>query len=279
VNPVVSIFAQGAMGAGLAAALTQHGISVLTALEGRSAESAARARAAGMRSVPFERLADADLILSVLPPAEALPFARDLAPHLIATARKPLFVDCNAISPSTLQHVGAVIASTGTAFADVGIIGLPPHSGAPSPRLYAAGAGMELLESLNRFGLDVRPLHGAPGTASALKMSYAGITKGFTAIASAMILGADRAGIGADLRSELSQSEPELFASLTRRIQDMPSKAYRWVAEMREISEFLSEDSASSSIYDNIADLYSRLAADVLGTSSEAATLTRFFTR
>lgn len=278
-NPIISIFAQGTMGAGLAAVLTQHGISVVTALQGRSKASAERAQSAGMRSVPVEQLVDADIILSVLPPAEALPFAERLAPQISAAGKKPLFVDCNAVSPQTVRDIGAVIIPTGADFADIGIIGMPPRLGAPSPRLYAAGSGMELLQSLNRFGLDVRPLQGPPGTASALKMSYGGITKGLIAIASAMILGADRADIGEDLRKELEQSEPELFASLSRRIDDMLPKAYRWVAEMREIGVFLGQDPASSSIYGGIADLYSRLAADVAGPGLEARALKHFFSK
>jgi L-threonate 2-dehydrogenase len=265
------------MGAGLAGVLSQHEVSVLTSLEGRSSASVARAQAAGMRSVALNELAGADVILSVMPPAEALPFARRMAPILQTAARKPLFVDCNAISPNTLHDVEAVIVATGTTFADVGIIGMPPKPGSPQPRLYSAGGGLELLMSLNQCGLDVRSLEGPAGTASALKMAYGGITKGLIAISSAMILGASRSEVAVYLRREFAQSEPQLFDSLSRRIRDMLPKAYRWVAEMEEISDFLSEDPASSEVYQGIAKLYDRLAQDVAGEAREADALTRFF--
>ncbi len=88
---MVAVFAQGAMGAGLAGRFSAHGAQVITCLEGRSAASRARAQAAGMTDVPFEALAQADLFLSIAPPSEALGLARRLAPALAALqAPRPL---------------------------------------------------------------------------------------------------------------------------------------------------------------------------------------------
>jgi 3-hydroxyisobutyrate dehydrogenase-like beta-hydroxyacid dehydrogenase len=277
VKPTVAIFAQGAMGAGLAGVLSQHGLTVLTNLEGRSPASADRAGAAGMRSVPWDEFCRADVILSVLPPAEALNFARRLAPLLAQRAPAALYVDCNAICPETVREVGAVTRAGGAEFADIGIIGAPPRAGGPQPRLYCAGDGRERLAALCEYGLEVRALDGPVGTASALKMAYGGITKGLIAVASAMILGAARADIGVQLERELSESEPQLLASLSRRVTDMLPKAYRWVGEMQEISRFLSADPAASAIYGDIAGLYRRLAQDVAGDRREAEVLEAFF--
>jgi 3-hydroxyisobutyrate dehydrogenase-like beta-hydroxyacid dehydrogenase len=275
-KPVVAIFAQGTMGAGIAGVLTAHGVSVITALEGRSAESAKRAHAAGMEAVAFDQLAHADIVLSILPPVEALPFARRIAPSLTQAAHKSLFVDCNAVSPDTVRAIEAVIAETGAPFADIGIIGLPPGQAAP-PRLYAAGAKLTQLSALNEFGLDIRPMEGPPGTASALKMAYAGITKGLIAVASSMILGASRAGVADALAAELNASEPQLFASLSRRIVDMTPKAHRWVAEMREISAFVRAEPGSAQMYQGAAALYEQLAKDAAGSHERSDALREFF--
>jgi L-threonate 2-dehydrogenase len=275
-KPVVAIFAQGSMGAGIAGVLVSHGISVITALEGRSAESAKRAREAGMEGVAFDRLARADIILSILPPAEALPFARRIAHSLTQAPGKTLFVDCNAVSPDTVRAIGAVIAATGAPFADIGIIGLPPGQAAP-PRLYAAGAELTRLSTLNEFGLDVRTMEGPPGTASALKMAYAGITKGLIAVASSMILGASRAGVAGALAAELQESEAQLFASLSRRIAHMAPRAYRWVAEMREISAFLDAEAGSAQMFQGAASLYEQLAIDAAGSHERCDLLEQFF--
>ena len=125
--PTVAVIAQGAMGAGFGRRLTGRGVTVLTSLAGRSARSAERAAAAGMRAVTDAEIAGADIILSIIPPAEARALAERLAPHLAAAARKPLYVDCNAISPGTARAVAAVITASGACFADGGIIGGPPR--------------------------------------------------------------------------------------------------------------------------------------------------------
>lgn len=278
-NPIVAIFAQGAMGAGLAKVLTGHGVTVLTSLDGRSAASAARARDAGMKAVSFQELATADIVLSVLPPAEALPFARRFAATAGAGGCKPLYVDCNAVSPDSVRQIEAVLIAAACGFADIGIIGLPPREGAKAPRLYAAGPGAPRLAALRAGGLDIRLLEGPAGTAAALKMAYGGITKGLAAVASAMILGASRAHVAGHLFDELADSEAQMLASLQRRIPDMLPKAYRWVAEMREISAFCAADPGAAAIYAGAADFYARIAADVEGPRDSAGQLERFFER
>jgi putative dehydrogenase len=277
VKPVVAIVAQGTMGAGLAKVLTDHGLRVLTTLAGRSAASKERAAAAGMQSVAIEELARADILLAVLPPAEAVGFAGKMAGILAQSPHKPVFADCNAVSPATVQSIGKLIEAAGTAFADVGIIGLPPRPGSAGPRLYASGAGAPHLAALKAYGLDVRLLDGPAGNASALKMSYAGITKGMIAVATAMILGASRAGVADALQREMSESEVALLQTLSKRIPDMLPKAYRWVEEMRQIQGFVGPDAAGGLLYQGAAELFAHIAADRDGDRAAAQALTGFF--
>src|SRR6201996_1375901 len=130
-TPIVAIVAAGAMGAGIGQRLASHGVRVLTSLTGRGEGTAARARAAGMIATGDEDIAAADFILSVLPPGEALALAQRFAPVLAASNAKPVYVDCNAINPATLERVAAAIAPTGCPFVDAGIIGPPPPVVAP----------------------------------------------------------------------------------------------------------------------------------------------------
>jgi L-threonate 2-dehydrogenase len=109
-----------------------------------------------------------------------------------------------------------------------------------------------------------------------MKMSYAGITKGFTALGAAMMLAASRAGTAEDLKAELSGSQPALFGWLTRQVPNMYSKAYRWVAEMEEIAQFVGEDPAARQFYEGAARLYERIAADSDGDCKEVAALDAF---
>lgn len=278
-NPLVAIVAPGNMGAAVARRLGEHGVRVITTLEGRGVASAARARDAGMTAVPGERLCEAQLVLSILPPSAAMSFAQSMAPMLRAASQKPVFVDCNAVSPDTVRQIGAVIAASGTPFIDAGIIGLPPKpGGGPSPHFYASGPDASRLLVLAPYGLDIRVLESPVGAASALKMCYAGINKGLAAIAAAMILAAARSGATAALHQEMSESLPGLLNSLRRQVPDMLPKAYRWVAEMREIAAFGgAEDEATREIFSGFSRLFEQIAQDVAGEQRASNSLRQFF--
>ena len=258
---VIGVIAQGMMGAGVGRRLHESGAEVRTLLTGRSAKSAERARAAGMEPAANEHalLAGSDFFLSILPPGEAEALARQLAPALKPLDRKPVYVDCNAVSPQTAISIGEIIAPTGADFVDGGIIGGPPRPGY-SPTIYASGPTAGQTAVLRDWGIDWRVIDGPIGAASALKMSYAGITKGTTAIASAMLLGAARFGCGEALIAELTESQPEMLARFRDGIPRMYDKAYRWVAEMEEISDFLEQNPPSRDIYAAVARLYAYLA-------------------
>jgi 3-hydroxyisobutyrate dehydrogenase-like beta-hydroxyacid dehydrogenase len=286
----VAIVAPGNMGAAVARRLVENGVRVLTSLTGRSAASEARARAAGITAVELGQLGEAEIVLSILPPAHALGFAREMAAVLAgstggtagagaARPSKPVFVDCNAVSPDTVREIAAVLAGVGVPFVDGSIIGLPPRPGQPSPHFYMAGAASDTARvvPLAEHGLDVRVLDGPVGAASALKMCYAGINKGLAAIASAMILAAARSGASAALYQEMSESLPGLLSSLRRQVPDMLPKAYRWVAEMREIAAFAGADPATHAVYVGFSELFDRIARDVAQGRAESAALERFF--
>jgi 3-hydroxyisobutyrate dehydrogenase-like beta-hydroxyacid dehydrogenase len=277
-KPTVAVIAPGNMGAAVGARLVEQGVEVITSLAGRSQESARRARDAGMTSVGDAELARADFVLSIVPPGQALPLAERLAPVLRTTNRKPLYVDCNALSPETVRRIAAVVADTGCPFADAGIIGAPPKPGDAGPRFYVSGPQARHVEALGQYGLAVRMMDGAVGDASALKMSYGGLTKGLTALGSALVLGAHRAGVADALHAELAASQPALLAYLTRSVPAMFSKAYRWVAEMEEIASFLGER-AERDMYEGTAGLYERLAEDFETSKAEIDTLAAFFDR
>ena len=264
---VVAVMAQGSMGAGVGKRLHESGAEVRTLLSGRSAASAGRAAAAGMQPMGGERelLEGADFFLSILPPGEAENLARRLAPALTALAKKPVYVDCNAISPQTAERVAAIVEPTGAKFVDGGIIGGPPRPGY-SPAIYASGDAVGETAVLRDWGLDWRAIDGPVGAASGLKMSYAGITKGITALGSAMMLGAARFGCAEALVAELSSSQPQIFKYLSASIPRMYDKAYRWVAEMEEIADFHGPYQPAADIYAAIARHYEALAA------AEAAT-------
>jgi len=272
----IAVIAPGMMGAGVAQRLHACRATVAVTLEGRSAESAARA--IGLMQFPTEAaLASwADVVLSILPPGDALALARRLAPVLVPRGTAVTFADCNAVSPATVAEVAAALPGVG--FVDIGIIGGPPRGDDAGPRLYASGEAAPRLDELCQRGIDFRIIPGGIGAASALKMGYAGITKGITALGTAMALGATRAGAADALRAELAASQPEILRYLQRSVPDMFPKAYRWVAEMEEISAFLGKSPAAP-IYQGAAGLYRQIDADqsVPHPAGEVAQLRHFY--
>jgi 3-hydroxyisobutyrate dehydrogenase-like beta-hydroxyacid dehydrogenase len=274
--PTVAVIAPGNMGAGVGRRLTENKITVLTSLAGRSEESAKRARDAGMRPVEERALPEADFLFSIVPPGDALSLATRLAPVLTEANRKPIYVECNAVSPPTMQKIADVIAKTGCPFAGAGIIGPPPKPGSTNTRIYVSGPSAKDVARLNDFGLIFRILEGPLTAASALKMSYAGITKGFTALGTAMMLAASRGGSAEALKAELADSRPDLFRYLSNQVPGMYSKAYRWVAELDEIAAFVGEEFPERDMLQAAARLYQRIAEDFEDRKEEIGKLDRF---
>jgi L-threonate 2-dehydrogenase len=275
-QPIVAVIAPGMMGSAVAHRLTEKGIEVRTLLDGRGPATLERARIAGMTGVPEAKIAECDIILSILPPGDALGLAERLAPALRAAAKKPIYVDCNALDPATVLRIARVIEETGAGFVDGGIIGSPPEPGSKATKIYLSGPLADKVAVLENFGLNMPIQPGPIGAASAMKMSYAGITKGFTALGTAMMLAATRAGTAEALKAELAASQPALFGWLTRQTPKMYSKAYRWVAEMEEIAAFVGEDPAAAKFFQGAAELFTRIAADFEGENKETAALDSF---
>jgi 3-hydroxyisobutyrate dehydrogenase-like beta-hydroxyacid dehydrogenase len=275
-SKTIAILAPGAMGSAVARRLSEHGARVLTSLKGRSEATLKRAADAGMVGAEDDAIAGADVILSIVPPGEAVALAERLAALIVRREKKPVVIDCNAVNVDTIRRIEEIIGSAQAPFVDAGIIGFPPQPGGKSPAFYMSGEHAKDAVVLKEFGLDVRIVEGPVGAASALKMSYAGINKGLAGIGSAMVVAATRAGAADALRAELALSQPAMLAKLDTALPDMIPKAYRWVAEMREIAGFLGPDHPASQVYEGFARWFEHLAEDAKGKGADAALLKAF---
>ncbi|MEW6149615.1 MAG: NAD(P)-binding domain-containing protein, partial [Pseudomonadota bacterium] len=224
-SKTIAILAPGAMGSAVARRLSENGARVLTSLQGRSEATLKRAVDAGMVGAKDDAIAEADIILSIVPPSEAVALAERLAALISTRAHKPIVVDCNAVNVETVRRIGEIIASAQAPFVDGGIIGFPPQPGGKSPAFYMSGEHARDVMVLKDLGLDVRIIEGPVGAASALKMSYAGIVKGLAGIGSAMVIAATKAGAADALRDELALSQPAILARLEVALPDMIPKA------------------------------------------------------
>jgi 3-hydroxyisobutyrate dehydrogenase-like beta-hydroxyacid dehydrogenase len=254
----VAVLSPGDMGHSVGNVLREGGLQVLTCLRGRGPRSAALADEAGIANVPdYETLVRmAEIVLSIVPPAVATELATQVAAAVRATGARPLFVDCNAISPRTAREIEAIVADAGTRFVDVGIIGSPPKRGERRTHLHASGAAAAELLELREHGLDVRVVGDQAGQASGLKMCYAALTKGLTALATELLVAGERLGLSAPLAAELQDGQGALMPWIERQIPSMPPKAYRWVGEMEEIAATFGELGLPPEILQGAAAMY-----------------------
>lgn len=273
----VGMLGAGGMGSAIGRRLVENGVEVRIALDGRSAASRERAAAAGMIPASDADVAGCDIVLSVLPPSEAVEAAERLAAEISKSARKPVYVDLNAISPATAKAIDKVISGAGGTFVDGSIIGFPPGSpDRPEPTLFLSGDEAGRAAVLNEHGLKMSVVPGGVGAASALKMSYGGITKGQIALGAALILAAERAGAAEILRDELAATQAQVLAGYRRSITDMLPKAERWVAEMEEIAAYVGTDHPEHAFFSAAAAFYRRMAEDQQAKGPESEALLAF---
>lgn len=221
---------------------------------GRSAASVARAEDAGLADAgSLESLvATCDTIVSVCPPDRAVAVA-----HSVATAGfDGIYVDANAISPATTQEIGALFER----YVDGGIIG-PPPARSGTTRMYLSGdEAAGVAERWAGSALDVRPVTGGVGAASAVKMLFAGWTKGTSALLLALNAAADAYGVADTLHDEWSISIPDLPDRSRRTAPGTALKAWRFEGEMHEIAATLEAAGLPPEFHAAAADVYGRMA-------------------
>lgn len=259
----VGLLSPGDMGGATGRLVQAGGARVLTCLAGRSERTRGLAAASGFADAPSldDLVREADVILCILVPSEARGVAGAVAAAIRRTGADVTYADCNAISPGTVREIGETITAAGGRFVDAGIIGGPPTPGSSGTRYYASGADADRLLPLAACGLDVRVIGAEIGQASGLKMCYAALTKGLTALGTELLVAAQLLGLDDALRAEQRDSTPDTLASLMRSIPAMTPKAYRWVGEMEEIAATFAEVGLTPRMFEGAAAMY-RLVAD-----------------
>ncbi|MFI5068315.1 MAG: DUF1932 domain-containing protein, partial [Streptosporangiales bacterium] len=234
---------------------------VLWVPAGRSATTAGRAAAAGLEAADSVAglAAAADVIVSVCPPHAALPTARAVA----AAGRFPgIYLDANAIAPGTAREVRAVTAVAGASYVDGGIIGSPPDPAAPGrSRLYLSGERADEVRALFAgTALDARVIDGPPEAASAVKMAYAGWTKGSAALLLAVRALARAEGVEEALLAEWALSQPGLPGQHAAASWSAAAKGWRWTGEMEEIAASMAADGLPGGFHQAAAEIFGRSA-------------------
>jgi 3-hydroxyisobutyrate dehydrogenase-like beta-hydroxyacid dehydrogenase len=252
---VIGLLHPGEMGAAVGQCLTGAGHEVLWASEGRGPHTAARARAAGLvdSGTAAELAERADVILSICPPHAAL----DVAWAVQGFAG--LFVDANAIAPATAREIAGMICDGGGSYVDAAIIGLPPVT-AGSTRLYLSGPDAPTVRALFAgTSLDARLAGEGMTAASAVKMAYAGWTKGTAALLLDVRALARSEGVEDTLLAEWALSQPSLAERSAGAARSATAKGWRWVAEMEEIAASMAAAGLPDGFHQAAAEVFRRL--------------------
>ena len=168
-------------------------------------------------------------------------------------------------------------ASTGASprchFLDGGIIGGPPSQNSDGewkkPSVVFSGA-VDLPPTFAPLAdvLNMKLVSARIGAASTLKLSFAALTKGLTALSILSFSTAQREDLLPELLDHLDQYSPRTAALARSGVIGMSPKAYRWVDEMRGIGEAFDReggwDGIGSSVYGGFAEIYRSVAEDTI---------------
>ena len=233
----IAILSPGEMGHAIGLSLAHQGFTIITCLKGRSRRTRQLSKLAKIKDVKDINLlvTNADLILSILVPSNALEVAGRVASALRETNSETIFVDCNAVSPRTAEKMESMISDTGSKFIDASIVGSPPGKETP-PRIYVSGKESDLMKQLAGPNITVVSLGDVVGRASGIKMCYAALTKGTSALHFALLTAAKTMGLSEELKQELMFSQSQIYTKMERQLPNIPINAGRWVGEMEEIA-------------------------------------------
>ena len=222
---------------------------------------------------------NSDYILSIVPPKDAIPTAERVVKATSSSSFKqrsnPLyFLDLNAISPKSSRTIDDILSksSSGIRFIDGGIIGAPP-SIKPDGSWYCPSiplSGPHRLDQAEPSGsklaelLNTKYVNDTIGAATGLKMCFASLSKGFTALAIQSFTTAHNLGVLDDLKANMELFNPAGLKNAEKSLPAMCPKAYRWVHEMQQIAETFEADGgfeedespfrAIAGIYDFVAN-------------------------
>jgi 3-hydroxyisobutyrate dehydrogenase-like beta-hydroxyacid dehydrogenase len=229
----IGILHPGRMGAAVAAEAVKAGSRVLWCPEGRSADTAERARTAGLEAADDlgALLRRSEIVISLCPPADAV----ELATTVQKAGFSGIFVEANAISPQRTDQIAGELTRVGATVVDGCVIGPPPPAESGT-RLYLSGQAAEIEQVKRIFegtAVEAVAIDGGVGDASALKMAYGSYQKASCALAAVSHALAGVHGVADHLTAEGKRLTGSHLAT-PENLPSVAARAWRWAPEMEE---------------------------------------------
>ncbi|KAM0808455.1 putative Phosphogluconate dehydrogenase NAD-binding putative C-terminal domain-containing protein [Seiridium cardinale] len=284
-KPTIAVISIGEMGLGIARLLKAHDYRVVSNVSDRSNATKARVTAHAIEAIPsdVELVEEADYVLSIVPPRDALSTAQRIRAAVVASPRissggKALsFLDLNAVSPQTARQVANVFRdTTGVCFVDGVISGGVPHEREPTSEDSKGSAswhcptlllcGPEHVQDTELVSvLHMEHMSEKIGAATAVKMCFGMTTKGFVALAIQSFTTAYRLGVLDELQEYLGRYKPATLEAAQDGLVRMPHTAYRWYFEMLEMGETASEYGGfDKTLFEGVAECYRIVSEDTI---------------
>jgi 3-hydroxyisobutyrate dehydrogenase-like beta-hydroxyacid dehydrogenase len=253
----VGILHPGAMGVSIAQSALDSRCDVFWASEGRGTATRQRASAAGLVDLgTIGRLCEeCAVILSVCLPE----FAADVVEAVAATGFTGTFADLNAVAPQRKATFAHAMRHRGIRFADGGIIGLPTRTHELTTVFVSGEAAHDIAACFANGAITAKVMPGDAGRASALKILFAAYNKGSIALFASLYAAARQYGVLDELQGQFAQRGVDLATIETQILRAAP-KAWRWIAEMHEISAALEAVTVPGDFHQAAATVYERLA-------------------
>ena len=117
------------------------------------------------------------------------------------------------------------------------------------------------MDELDGKGIAVRNLGPEIGRASGIKMCYASMTKGTSALRVAMLATAQSLGLYDELVAELSFSQQGPLSAMESGVPGLPANAGRWIGEMEEIAATFDAAGVTPRFHQGAAEIFRLLAS------------------
>ncbi|MGI9522047.1 MAG: DUF1932 domain-containing protein [Hyphomicrobiaceae bacterium] len=255
----VGVLHPGEMGVSVAASIIDSGHTVYWAGEGRSDATRVRAAKHGLLDLGSvaELCSSSDTVISVCPPE----YAAEVADEVRSVGFDGTYVDANAISPVQMSEIAKSLQDAGITVVDAGIVGLPAWQPGTTWIWLSGQAAGSIVPIFLDGPLQCDVLSAEVGQASALKMCYAALTKGTTALTCSIVAVADQLGVREALNKQWDRGQPGLSQRNETAICGVTSKAWRFVAEMQEVAETFEAGGLPGGFHRSAAEVFARLAA------------------
>ncbi len=254
----VGILNPGAMGASIAASARAAGHDVIWASAGRSAATRQRAAEGDLRQVDTlaELCAACQIILCVCPPHAA----EAVADAVTAAGFSGLYCEGNAISPQKAGAIAERMGAAGINVVDGSIVG-PPAWQAGTTRFYLSGPAAGQVAALFEGTLtEAIAIGDQIGKASALKMTFAALTKGSTALLAAIYGVAENLDVRGELEREWGLRSAESVRQRRDQVRGVTAKAWRFAGEMQEIAATFELAGLPPGFFEAAFEVYTRMA-------------------